>query len=83
MVLRCTAQVSPGGQCQLDSHYVIVYSCFQEHIRERPLCPLHSDEWLQKFALRKWACTDCDTKQKIEEIYLCLATEVKVEWLNI
>jgi len=83
VVLRCYAAVAPGGQCQLDSHYVIIYSCFEEHIRERPMCALHCDEWLSRFAQRKWSCTDCDTKQYIEEIHIVLATEVKVEWLNI
>ena len=63
--------------------YVIIYGCFQQHIRERPMCAEHADQWLKRFGAHKWSCTDCDTKQYIEEIHLVLASEVKVEWLNI
>lgn len=82
MKFRCTGEITPGGQCQLDSTHVIIYSCFNEHIRERPMCDMHTETWLERFALKKWACNYCH-KKLIEEIYLCLTSEVKVECLNI
>jgi hypothetical protein len=72
-----------GRQCEDDAYYVLIYSCFQEHIRERPMCPMHTGEWIAKFDKRKWSCTDCDTKQYIEAVHLCLADEVTEECLNI
>jgi hypothetical protein len=80
MRTRCTSTVSPGGQCRLEAHYVILYGCIEGHIKERPLCDLHSEEWLKIFDARKWACT---CHEKIIEIRMCLAEEVTVEWLNI
>jgi ribosomal protein L37AE/L43A len=79
--MRCTMPVTPGGQCSQDSRYVIIYGCLKLHIRERPMCPVHTDEWSERFSLRKWSCNYCD--EKIEDVILLLAQYVVTEEFNI
>lgn len=83
MDIRCTSLGHLAEQCLKQAYYVIIYSCWEEHIRERPMCEEHTDELLKKYQDRKWSCTDCNTKQYIAEIYVCLASEIKVDFLNI
>lgn len=81
--MRCAVPNTPGQTCQEDADYVIIYSCLQEHIREIPMCNTHTQYWVNRFDDKKWSCTYCPGKTKIEEIFLCLAEEVKEEWLNL
>lgn len=45
--------------CEEKAYYLIVYGCYDFHIRELLLCWQHGEEWAMKQGDRLIACAQC------------------------
>jgi hypothetical protein len=52
-------------KCEEKPYYLIVYGCFDEHIRELLFCFHHGEEWALKQHNRDVKCTAC--REPVEE----------------